>query len=73
MDNLGQPIRIGALTIKAGDFVMADMDGVVIIPEAIVGEIVDATEDVMRRENLVRKAILEGMDPREAYLKYGKF
>jgi regulator of RNase E activity RraA len=52
---------------------MADMDGVVIIPAAIVGEIVEATEDVMKRENLVRKAILEGVDPREAYLKYGKF
>jgi len=73
MDKLGDPIRIGHLTIKAGDYVMADIDGVVIIPAAIVGEIVDETEAVMQRENLVRKAILEGVDPREAYLKYGKF
>jgi regulator of RNase E activity RraA len=73
MDQLGEPIRIGHLTIKADDYVMADMDGVVIIPAAIVGEIVEATEDVMKRENLVRKAILQGVDPREAYLKYGKF
>jgi regulator of RNase E activity RraA len=73
MDNLGQPITIGHLTVTAGDYVMADRDGVVLIPAAIVGEIVEATEDVMKRENLVRKAILEGVDPREAYLKYGKF
>jgi regulator of RNase E activity RraA len=73
MDNLGKPIQIGHLTIAAGDYVMADMDGVVLIPAAIVGEIVEATEDVMKRENLVRKSILEGVDPREAYLKYGKF
>jgi regulator of RNase E activity RraA len=73
MDKLGDPIRIGHLTIKAGDYVMADRDGVVIIPQAIVGGIVDETEAVMQRENLVRKAILEGVDPREAYLKYGKF
>lgn len=73
MDNLGQPIQIGGLTIKVGDYVMADRDGVVLIPQAIVGEIVQETEDVMKRENLVRKAILEGMDPREAYLKHGKF
>jgi regulator of RNase E activity RraA len=52
---------------------MADQDGVVIIPEAIVGEVVEATEEVLKRESLVRKAILEGVDPREAYLKYGKF
>jgi len=73
VDGLGKPITIGPLTIKAGDYVMADQDGVVIIPEMMVGEVVEATEDVMRRENLVRKAILEGVDPREAYLKYGKF
>lgn len=73
MDNLGQPIRIGPLTVKAGDYVMADLDGAVIIPEAVVGEVVEATEEVMSRESLVRKAILEGADPREAYLKYGKF
>jgi regulator of RNase E activity RraA len=73
MDRLGEPITIGHLTITAGDYVMADRDGVVVIPAAIVGEIVLATEDVMQRENLVRKAILEGVDPRDAYLKYGKF
>jgi 4-hydroxy-4-methyl-2-oxoglutarate aldolase len=73
MDTLGQPIRIGALSIQAGDYVVADLDGVVIIPEAIVSEVVEATEEVMTRENRVRKAILEGVDPREAYLKHGKF
>jgi 4-hydroxy-4-methyl-2-oxoglutarate aldolase len=73
MDSLGKPITIGSLTIKQGDYVMADQDGVVIIPEAIVGEVTEATEEVLRRESLVRKAILEGVDPREAYLKYGKF
>jgi regulator of RNase E activity RraA len=73
MDNLGGPIRIGALTVSEGDYVLADRDGVVIIPKAIVAETVEATEEVLRREDLVRKAILEGADPREAYLKYGKF
>ena len=73
MDALGEPIRIGALTIRAGDYAMADADGVVIIPGAIAETIVAQTEAVMQKENLVRKAILEGADPREAYLKYGKF
>jgi 4-hydroxy-4-methyl-2-oxoglutarate aldolase len=73
MDTLGQPIQIGGLTLRAGDYVMADTDGVVIIPEGVVGEIVEKTEEVMKKESLVRRAILEGADPREAYLKYGKF
>jgi 4-hydroxy-4-methyl-2-oxoglutarate aldolase len=28
---------------------------------------------MMQTENLVRKAILDGVDPKEAYLKFGKF
>lgn len=67
------PITIGKVTIKTGDYVMADRDGIVIIPQAIAAEVVEKTEEVLRTENLVRKAILEGVDPQEAYLKYGKF
>ena len=45
----------------------------VIIPGAIADEVVATTEEVMQTENKVRSAILGGMDPQEAYLKFGKF
>ena len=32
-----------------------------------------AAETAIATENLVRKAILEGVDPQQAYLQYGKF
>ncbi|MFY0650522.1 MAG: RraA family protein [Cyclobacteriaceae bacterium] len=67
------PIRIGQVLIETGDYVMADRDGVVIIPKDRVEEVVEKTEVVLQTESLVRKAILEGMDPQEAYLKFGKF
>ena len=35
--------------------------------------IVNRVEVVVQTENLVRKAILEGMPPKEAYLQYRKF
>jgi hypothetical protein len=35
--------------------------------------IVNLVEMVVQTENLVRKAILEGMPPKEAYLQYRKF
>jgi regulator of RNase E activity RraA len=72
-DSFGEPITIGNLTIRSGDYALADRDGVVIIPGAQAEEIVAKTEQVMQTENLVRKAILQGVDPQEAYLKYGKF
>jgi 4-hydroxy-4-methyl-2-oxoglutarate aldolase len=73
VDTLGEPIKIGNLTIHSGDYIMGDMDGLVIIPKALVEECVDRVEKVISTENLVRKAILSGVDPKEAYLKYGRF
>ena len=52
---------------------MADRDGIVIIPLKIAEEVISRTEEVLRTESLVRKAIMSGVDPQEAYLKYGKF
>jgi 4-hydroxy-4-methyl-2-oxoglutarate aldolase len=70
---LGAAIRIGDVTVSTGDCVLADRDGVVIIPAAMAAEVVRETEEVLRKENLVRKAILRGVDPVKAYLQYGKF
>lgn len=67
------PIVIGGVSISPGDYLLADDDGVVIIPAAAAAEVIAATETVMQTENLVRKAILEGVSPREAYLRHGRF
>ena len=72
-DRFGEPITIGEVTISSGDYLIGDRDGVVIIPGAIAEDVVTRTEAVMQTENKVRTAILGGMDPQEAYLKFGKF
>ena len=68
-----ETITIGGVEINGGDYVLADIDGVVIIPREIAEEIVTAVEVCMQTENKVRTAILDGMAPDEAYLQYGKF
>ena len=72
-DAFGEPIIIGEVTIHSGDYVMADRDGAVIIPAALAEQVTEETEKVMNTESLVRKAILQGEDPQQAYLKFGKF
>jgi len=72
-DGFEIPIRIGRVLIHNGDYALADRDGVVILPAQAAEEIVTRTEEIMGREDLVRKAILEGVDPQQAYLRYGKF
>ncbi len=72
-DTFAEPIKVGDVQVSAGDYVLGDRDGIVILPADQANDIVNATETVMATENLVRKAILEGADPQDAYRRYGKF
>jgi len=72
-DAFDQPVEIGQVKIEPGDFIFGDIDGVLRIPRHLVSQVADRVIEVMNTENLVRKAILSGTDPQEAYLKYGLF
>lgn len=69
----GRPIKMGSVTVRSGDFVVGDKDGVVVVPQEITMEVLEKAEAVVGVENLVRKSILQGMHPVEAYRKYGRF
>jgi 4-hydroxy-4-methyl-2-oxoglutarate aldolase len=69
----GEPVQVGSVTVRRGDFVVGDKDGVLVIPHAITMEVLEKAEEVLRTENLVRKAILEGVHPLDAYRQYGRF
>ena len=43
------------------------------IPRADAAEVVEKAEAAIATESLVRRAILDGVDPQQAYLKFGKF
>ncbi len=70
---LGESINIGKVIVHTGDYVVADRDGIVIIPGQLIKETVEKTETMISTENKVRTAIMNGADPKEAYLKFGKF
>ena len=70
---LGAKIKINDIEINTGDYVIADEDGIVIIPKNDAEKIILKAEQDFNTENKMRKAILSGEDPQKAYLKYGKF
>ncbi len=72
-DHYELPVSIGSVTVSTGDFILGDRDGLVVIPQALVAQVIAQTEQVALTENAVRDAIRSGVDPVEAYLKYGKF
>ena len=68
-----EPISYGQVVVRAGDYVLAHCDGIVVIPKALVEEVVEAATQAMSTEDKVRAAILSGVDPQQAYLDHGKF
>ncbi len=69
----GEPITYAQVVVRSGDFVLADCDGIVVIPSALATEVIDAATAAMQTEDKVRAAILAGVDPQQAYLQHGKF
>jgi regulator of RNase E activity RraA len=72
-DRYGEPVVIGEVTISTGDYLLGDRDGVVIVPSRVVEEAVARTEAVVATESEMRRALIGGMDPVDAYHKFGKF
>ncbi|HVR94817.1 MAG TPA: RraA family protein [Casimicrobiaceae bacterium] len=72
-DSFGEPVTIGTVDISAGDYLLGDRDGVVVIPKSIAQEVVTRTEAVVATESDMRRALLGGMDPVEAYRTFDKF
>ncbi len=72
-DRYAEPVTLGTVTICTGDYLLGDRDGVIVIPADLAQEAITQTEAVALTENKVRDAIRGGMDPVDAYLKYGKF
>jgi regulator of RNase E activity RraA len=68
-----EPISFGQVVVRPGDHVLADCDGIVVIPGTIANEVVAAAEAAIEAEDKVRVAILAGVDPQQAYLDHGKF
>ncbi len=66
-------IRIDNVLIRPGDWLHGDSDGMVRIPQDSVDAVLAKAAEAMQTESKVRAAILKGIDPQEAYLKYGKF
>jgi 4-hydroxy-4-methyl-2-oxoglutarate aldolase len=66
-------IRIGDVVVAPGDYILGDRDGAIRVPKALVEDVIGKAETAIGTENKVRSAILEGVDPQEAYLRHGKF
>lgn len=71
VDAIGIPVECGRVTVHPGDLVLADNDGVVVVPSAVAEEVVTLAEEKVSGENFVREKLAEGMPVSEAFRTYG--
>ena len=64
-------IEVGQVTVHDGDYIFGDVDGVLVIPKEIAGEVVEEALDKASREKGLRKAVESGMPVTEAFAKFG--
>ncbi len=67
----GIDIEINGIKISPGDIVYGDRDGVLIIPREIEKEAFEGAIEKARGEQLVKKALENGMSTVEAFEKFG--
>lgn len=53
---VGEPVRVGGLTVRSGDLLHGDQHGVLAIPRAVAREIPQAVAQVERRERRIIEA-----------------
>lgn len=59
------------VSVKPGDFVLADEDGAIVIPAAIVETVLLQAEELTRKEQHIRREIGQGLSLADALRTYG--
>jgi regulator of RNase E activity RraA len=65
------PVEIGGVVFAPGDLVVADEDGVVVVPQAVESEVLALAWAKVHDENEVRQAIEDGCGAVKAFQTYG--
>jgi 4-hydroxy-4-methyl-2-oxoglutarate aldolase len=72
----GEPVSVPGATarnvqVSPGDFVLGDVDGAVVIPAAVVEEVLEQAEAIGAKEREIRSDLAAGLSLGDALAKYG--
>ncbi len=71
VESVDVPVQCGGVGVNPGDLVLADYDGVAVVPAAIADEVLTLAEEKVSGEDLVRSKLAEGMPVWDAFRAYG--
>jgi len=66
-------VVVGGVRVAAGDWIVGDRDGVVVVPGDRVEATLREAEEKVATENQIREAVRGGTLPLEAYERFGTF
>lgn len=61
------PVQCGGALVLPGDWILADRDAVIVVPESLVHEVIEGFEAFTREEQFCRALLLAGMSLAQAY------
>ena len=65
------PVMCGGVRIEPGDYVFGDVDGVVVLPQALAGAAIHAALEKVASEDASRDALRAGKSLRDVYATFG--
>jgi regulator of RNase E activity RraA len=66
-------LMIGGVRVARGDWIVADRDGIVVVPALIAEDVIAEAEEKAATESEIRAAVRAGTAPLDAYERYGTF
>ena len=73
VSSFGESAACGGVTVRRGDVVVADRDGVVVVPAGVVDEVAGSIASKRKLEEGARRDLIAGMRIREVWDKYQVF
>ena len=68
---IAEPIDIDGVTARNGDYILGDVDGVVIVPQECADEALRLAAEKVAGENTVRDELAAGVPVSEVFRKHG--
>lgn len=65
------PVRCGEVLVQPGDLLVADYDGIVVVPREVEDEVVRLAHERIAKESSTREALLHGESLRDVYNRFG--